>query len=569
MHIYIDDKSNPMKEFLFPDDSSMELSRTNPFLSEEGSQSIPLTLPPSKNNMQLLNFIYRTNPSKRPTSKIPVILAEGTEWMKATLYIEKTNQASGIDCTIYTSEGQLNEKIKDYKIDQLDWPKLEGQGGDITAKARYWMNTFARMQMGLTPQADQYFVFCAETSSVFNVKENPGVNTELVLNETKYKDSTISFWAMDEQKYTTSTGQDQIVYTAPVGYGITPFLRLGYVLRHIFYFFGYTLPQNIFDTDVSLKRLVIINNVADAIVNGTIRFEQLLPTDVSVEEFINSVCLKFGVEFIESGKQITIRAWDAVLKESPDMDLTSFLRGEISTTIQSPINISMKLDLLGRESWSNWLLKPIFSRSSKKGIEEKEINPSDKTPLSDVVYSPYLHRDHNYTVTLEAPFIGDIQNKNTELVLSTGETDEETEADCPIMYCFSNPRIQTWSSEMYPVIYKYYTGTIFSNDKDGYKWGTLSLVVNSLPEDWPYNINLYTDNLYNVFYKIRDAMLQKANQPLSFNALIPMHTIQRMDITRPKVIKGQRIMIERIDYIMNKQELCLVTARTLHELKDE
>lgn len=569
MHIYIDDKSNPMKEFQFTDDSSMELSRTNPLLSEEGSQSIPLTLPPSKNNMQLLNFIYRTNLSDRPTTKVPVILAEGTEWLRATLYIEKTNEATGIDCTIYISEGQLNEKIKDYKIDQLEWPKLEGVGADITAKARYWMNTFARMQMGLTPQADQYFVFCVATSSTFNVKENPGVNTELVLNETKYKDSTISFWAMDEQKYTTSTGQDQIVYTAPVGYGVTPFLRLGYVLRHIFSFFGYTLPQNIFDTDVSLKRLVLINNVADSIVNGTISFDQLLPTNISVEEFINSVCLKFGLEFIESGQQIIIKTWSTVLKETADIDLTPFLRGEITTTVQNPINISMELSLVGKDNWSYWLLKFLFFRTGKKGIEEKEINPQDKTPLSDIVYSPYLYRDHNYTVTLDAPFIGDIQNKNTELVLSSGEIDEEREADCPIIYCFSNPKIQTWSSEMYPIIYKYYNGTIYSADRNGDKWGTLSLVVNSLPEDWPFDVNLYTDNIYNVFYKGRDAMLQKANQSISFNALIPMHTIQRMDITKAKVIKGQRIMIERIDYIMNKQELCLVTARTLHELKDE
>lgn len=566
MHIYIDDNSNPLKEFQLPEDFFPELSRTNPFLSDEGSQSIPLTLPPSEHNLSLVDFSYRGTSTKRPKQKLAAIFSDGISWLKGTLFIESISSKSGIQTTFYTNEGRLYEKIKNYKLEDLDWPELEGVGADITAKARYWMNKFARIQMGQESQPEEYYVFVLETTFIFNVVTNATLNTELVFNETKFKDNTLSFWAMDEQKYTTETGEGQTVYTAPVGYGVTPFLRVGYILRHLFSYFGYSLESNMFDTNISLKRLVLLNNTADAIVNGTIRFKQLFPDKLTVEDFINSVRNKFGIEFIESGTTIKVKQWDNVLSELPDMDLTSMIREDTPFKIEDQQSLSLSLNIESKDLdfYYSWY-KPTLTKEPLPGYKEVEIDASDKSSLPGIIYSPYLHRDHEFTVYLQALNIGGIRHKNTELVLSSGETEEEKDVECPIMYCFSYPSMQVWTNAIYPIVYKYFSGGLFSKDYNNNKWGTLSLVVNDYPQDWPIPDMRIKDNIYDVLYKKRDLMLQHANQPLIFNAVIPVYLIWKMDITRAKIIKGQKVKIERIDYVMGKPDLCKISVRTLHQ----
>lgn len=78
----------------------------------------------------------------------------------------------------------------------------------------------------------------------------------------------------------------------------------------------------------------------------------------------------------------------------------------------------------------------------------------------------------------------------------------------------------------------------------------------------------FSRNLYETFYKRRDEMLQKANQQIVCRAKIPAHIINSMDISRPKILDGQKVMIERIDYTLGKSELCQITARTLHLMNE-
>ena len=142
MHIYIDDNSNPLKEFQLPANFTPELSRTNPFLTDEGSQSIPLTLPASEHNLRLVGFLHRGAFVYRPQSKILVVLSEGSLWQRGNLVIGQVNKKEGIDCTVYMNEGELYEKIKDYKLRDLGWLDMPGLGVTVTMRAKYWMNRF-------------------------------------------------------------------------------------------------------------------------------------------------------------------------------------------------------------------------------------------------------------------------------------------------------------------------------------------------------------------------------------------------------------------------------------------
>ena len=103
VRLFLDNGSSERPELDLMADSFPELSRTNPFLTNEGSQSIPFTLPASKGNLEKLDFPQRRALAIRKETKPKAILSDGTAWIQGTLYIESVNLQEGITCTFYTN----------------------------------------------------------------------------------------------------------------------------------------------------------------------------------------------------------------------------------------------------------------------------------------------------------------------------------------------------------------------------------------------------------------------------------------------------------------------------------
>lgn len=94
----------------------------------------------------------------------------------------------------------------------------------------------------------------------------------------------------------------------------------------MFEYFGYKLGTNIFDTYLPLSRTCLLNNTADAIVSGVLDYSQLLPSDLTIEDFINIIRKKFSVEFIEQNGTILVKTWNQILDINPDKDLSEYIR---------------------------------------------------------------------------------------------------------------------------------------------------------------------------------------------------------------------------------------------------
>lgn len=592
MHIYIDDNSNPLKEFQLPADFRPELSRTNPFLTNEGSQSVPLTLPASEHNMKLTGWQHRLVSAKRPMRKTPAVWSDKSIWSKGTLYINEANALDGMDCTFYYYEGRLNEKIKNHKIKELNWPVKQGTGSDAETKAKYWMDHFIEVMRGGTGTNPDYYIFSVVTDYDFiryrDAKLEYVTNTQhmqkLILNHTASYNDSISFVAWNKQTYYSGMDNDATKYTVPVGYGVTPFLRMAYILRHMFAYFGYTLRTNMFDTDISLKQLCLLNNTADAIVSGTLDYSQLVPEDMSVEDFVELVRKKFAIEFIEYGNEIEIVSWNQVLNASPDQDMTEYITGYSTFTAQDPKSILIEYEpvqSLEETLYENYTLK----HESAPDTEEEDLSTSDKIPFSQSTLLFYFgHPQVQLPWYLIVPFIGSVSHKNSELILS-GELNpqEEKNSDLDVIMCFSTPNLQKVKMpnpievEIDDVpekgyqnlsdYYSYYAGTIWSYNEAGERWGNLSLVANEIPFDIK-PIKKATDNIFNQFYKKREEMLLQSNQQITYEAFIPTHIIMNMNVIYPKIAKGQKVLIERIDFVSGHPDLCQVTARTLHKYEE-
>ncbi len=169
---------------------------------------------------------------------------------------------------------------------------------------------------------------------------------------------------------------------------------------------------------------------------------------------------------------------------------------------------------------------------------------------------------------LYGPILDSYSHVNTELVNNeTREKQEEETKKLDVVFCFALTGIKSDTGD--GITHPFIAGSIREYDNVyETQWGQFNMFVNTMEnKDNSYWYD-YSRNLYETFYKRRDEMLQKANQQIVCRANIPAHIINSMDISRPKILDGQKVMIERIDYTLGKSELCQITARTLHLMNE-
>lgn len=569
MKLFLDTTDNPLPVLDIPADFYPELSRTNPFLTSEGSQSVPFTIPASRGNLRKLGFPERLCPEYRPETKRPAILSDGNAWIKGTLYIESVNMLEGITCTFYTNEGRLYEQLKGYQLTDIPYENI-GKGLTVDQL----MSMFETEVRKTTGKSNVYAICCAGTDMTFCTQKNTDpektnneVDYKLLLNELLYNESGQAVLVGHKaRKYYDGPGESANEISVPAGYGVTPFLRVKYVLECIFKHLGYIPDLDLFDTNVSLKNLVVLNNVADACVkDGGVNPSILLP-EVTAEEFISAVRRKFGVEFIElTNGVITAKTWSEAIDRLADYEI--FPDDNYTINYEDKRGISMEINNLGDGNKASYYTD---KHTPPAGVEEESISFADQTPTTGSMTTAYIQDlvGGNGIPNMYAwgPNIGTPSHANTQLQITGEDTNNDPGERLGIAFCFvpDGIRDEEYLTHKYPVA----EGTLRDYDFNFVRWGSFNLFVNEIEGMESIPIFDYSRNLYATFYTERDRMLQTANQQIVCNARIPSHEINSMDVSRPKIINGQKVLLERIDYVLGRPDLCQVTARTLHEMQE-
>jgi hypothetical protein len=307
-----------------PLDFEIELEEVNPFFSEVGSQSLPITLPYTPRNIELLGHPERIAHTFKLDTEHEAVLRHGVLQKVGRLVIFSASKESGIETTFYLNDGELYTKIKDVHLSYINFdnPKYnpgynpDPFTGTAAQKASQWM---ARLSAGVDTT---YFVFpvCTKAEEKTDDNKNQYYEYEL-LNEPNFAVYPPGLLPFPLLGY-----EERIVngVRCPVGYGVTPFLKLNFVLRILFAYFGYDLKQSILDTDPTLSKTVILNNNADTICGGKLDYKQLLP-DCSVTTFLDAIRNKFCCEFIPDGRTKTVSIYFFQTGNfTPDMDITPF-----------------------------------------------------------------------------------------------------------------------------------------------------------------------------------------------------------------------------------------------------
>jgi hypothetical protein len=189
------------------------------------------------------------------------------------------------------------------------------------------------------------FPVCLELEEGDPQADPPTQNRGIILNATEDTgETTEKFIAYNPQIEEI----DGINITLPAGYAVTPFLKFHIILKMAIQHFGYTLTNNPWAEDSQLKRMVFLNNTADACLrdNGTLDYSQLLP-DISVLDMLDICQAKGYVAYINS-TSMTVRFVSVhdITTSVPDKELTSALTSRIRTFYDNSRQLTMHAETI-------------------------------------------------------------------------------------------------------------------------------------------------------------------------------------------------------------------------------
>ncbi len=297
-----------------PTDVKLNIETSSPIFSTEASMSLPVSLPLTDHNRRVLQFpdrldIYdNTENAIRTIPDTLVIVTQGSWQQRATLCVSACSETA-IEVTLYFKESNIWSKLDDITLPQamagLHYGNIPPTASDI---ATYRQQLFAN----LTADMDDY-------SYIIDEEENDTSQGSTYEDwKDMYEDRAEWFKTREfaiapvytEDGWLNKLGQNgpprhYLVPTTSYLY-ITAFLRLDFVLHHIFEMAGFTLnidfsglpdstPSSFLEEQ--WHSIFILNNTMDALYPGCMYYSALVP-DISCKVFLLAVQAQFGCTFI-------------------------------------------------------------------------------------------------------------------------------------------------------------------------------------------------------------------------------------------------------------------------------
>lgn len=337
-----------------PGNLSLQIDLYSPIFNTLGSQSMTVNLPSTPKNLRLLGHPERLDNVSIQTI-IDGTLTDGPYTRSVKINILSASDA-GIEISFGTDESLLYASWNDLKLRDIpDLPTFTPSGSSADAR----LNNLITLMNSIYKREDddsdfRVFPVALEYEPRPEEASDSDYPKFTVLNDLNESFDSIQEYPYEGHMHTSLKtnartiqfgSDDDGSVQVPKGYGVSPFLRVGAFLHLLFSSFGYTLEENIFDTDPQLKQLVILNNTMDAICTGTIYYRDLLP-DCTVNDFLESLKARFGVVvFLNSGSSIaTLRLIKDIFSSQDYDDITQYHTARPSQVFSKPSRLVLKLN---------------------------------------------------------------------------------------------------------------------------------------------------------------------------------------------------------------------------------
>lgn len=281
-----------------PKGFSIDIEDSSPVFNDRGSQSIPATVPATGRNIRILGMPHRPDTGWNPN--LPRKTADiscGTYMRRGTLNITESGKTEGITFNIGFDNSTaymewIDRKLPAMRLPDNYCPKRDGVAGILYELYEIYQSAdpeecpFAVFPVALDKQTDGDGLLAKTYWEMLNVPGDSGLSQGDSIK--RMIDSEI-----------TDVG-------IPEGYGVSPFLRVWSVLEMIFSDIDLTIIENPFKDNLELARLVVLNNAADAVCTGSIRYSDLMP-DCTAGEFMNALWVRFGLVYDIDAEKGSVR----------------------------------------------------------------------------------------------------------------------------------------------------------------------------------------------------------------------------------------------------------------------
>lgn len=283
--------------------TKLEFTRSNPFFSELGEQTIPVSLPASPRNLHLLNNPHRTgNVDKQPTRHTATIRS-GAFSLNARQVVLSAQTHGNIQTSFYVNTGALYEQAKNLSLMEVFADKVV-QFASVDAAITYARNVM------ITPD-DKFAVFKVVTDN-YIINRYGTVKTD-------------GYASLHKEKETTETIDDNQILV-PKGFYISPFIKVKHLLTEVLDYMGYTLQPSFLDLE-PFASMVFLNDTLDTIIDGKIRYIDVVPNIMVSTLF--EVLRKFNVEIVsdENRKTVSLINFDDMFSTASTVSLTDKVNG--------------------------------------------------------------------------------------------------------------------------------------------------------------------------------------------------------------------------------------------------
>ena len=106
-------------EISLPKDFKFDIQSNHPFFSNEGTASVPATIPPSQQNRLLLGNPENQHAAHRFTKKLPAQLSHGIYSKRCQIIIDSASEKSGISTSLALQESEMYAELQDKKLQDI------------------------------------------------------------------------------------------------------------------------------------------------------------------------------------------------------------------------------------------------------------------------------------------------------------------------------------------------------------------------------------------------------------------------------------------------------------------
>ncbi len=592
--------------FDLPKGVKISVELNNPMIEEQGNFTLPISLPFSKKNVRLLDFPHRLD-FKEHTISREVLLEIGAYHKKGTMNIISAQEQKQISISIVFEETNLYRKMQKKTMQELfeneffHFPLgsiLDDLPSGLEKYSTLWIDHFEQI-ISKKIVEERFDIFPVVTKYDDDYTKLEFLNRQDD-DDTEYIENSDTgeyfahLWAYKDRIVPID---DDTNVRLPIGYNTTPFLKLNWVLRKTFELLGFNLEENMFDTDDDLKKIVLLNNVCDAIMTKDVFVKFLLPT-CSVKEFINTIRYRFGCEFVLQSdlKTVKLILWNDILTQPTTIEYTERIAPYPVVTFADPEALycaSEKLNPKNLKSYKTFQdlekeypnANELFSYSSLAFQEKpfdvnKEINGAPLYSVEniglvvqqhfcydnlDFCDNPKKYKERKLdTVCVESGvvaqldaedgiwentfpklFVGSAFNRTTILEDEKGNLVKNNTNKTPLILAYSHGSLELFDET--DSIRRNY-GTAHALDNTGKEIGNLHLTMRG------------EKGLYNRFLKEFDRMLKNKMHTLTCSLQLKMHEIMGYNMFQTVIIEGVRYLPTKIQYEITQTDIKVVSA---------